>query len=265
MRVTYLLMERKSYPEPWEPVRRALADRREHSVLRRLAAVERPYVLLSCAMSLDGYIDDRSPARLCLSGDQDLDQVDELRAGCDAIMIGAGTLRADDPVLMLRSPQRRAARVASGRVPDPVRVVVSAGGKLDRSARLFTTGSDRIVYVASGAVAATAGRLGDAAAVADAGPEPQLGRILDDLAGRGVTRLMVEGGASLHTQFLAAGLADELRLAVAPFFVGDPAAPRFTGPGDFPWNARHRATLAEVSRAGDMAVLRYALSDRCPG
>ena len=113
-------------------------------------------MLLSCAMSLDGYIDDRSPTRLLLSGEQDLDEVDELRAGCDAIMIGAGTLRADDPVLMLRSPLRRAARVASGRAADPVRVVVSASGNLDRSARLFTAGSDRIVYVASGAVAAAA-------------------------------------------------------------------------------------------------------------
>lgn len=220
-------------------------------------------MLLSCAMSLDGYIDDSSPDRLLLSSDQDMDRVDELRAGCDAIMIGAGTLRADDPVLMLRSPQRRAARVASGRRPDPVRVVVSASGNLDRAARLFGTGTDRIVYVSSAAAAKANERLGDAATVADAGPEPRLEWILDDLAARGVTRLLVEGGGLLHGGFLAAGLADELQLAVAPFFVGDPAAPRLTRPGDYPWNPRHRATLAGVSRAGDMAILRYALSHRC--
>jgi riboflavin-specific deaminase-like protein len=222
-------------------------------------------VLLSCAMSLDGYIDDCSPARLSLSGEEDLDQVDELRAGCDAIMIGAGTLRADDPVLLLRSPQRREARVLSGRDPDPIRVVVSASGDVDRSARLFATGTGRIVYVASAAVAATAGCLGESAVVVDAGVPPRLDRILADLAARGINRLLVEGGTTLHTQFLGAGLADELRLAVAPFFVGDPAAPRFSGPGDYPWNARRRATLAEVSRAGDMAVLRYALSERFTG
>ncbi|MGI9008399.1 MAG: RibD family protein [Streptosporangiaceae bacterium] len=225
--------------------------------------MERPYVLLSCAMSLDGYIDDGSPARLLLSSDEDLDQVDDLRAGCDAIMIGAGTLRADDPVLMLHSARRREARVASGREPDPVRVVVSASGNLDRSARLFRTGTDRVVYVSSAAAAATAGRLGDAATVVDAGTEPRLDRILDDLAGRGVSRLMAEGGASLHAQFLTSGLADELRLAVAPFFVGEAGAPRFAGPGRFPWNVRHRAALAGVSQVGDMAILRYALSDRC--
>lgn len=215
-------------------------------------------------MSLDGYIDDASPSRLRLSGEQDLDRVDELRASCDAIMIGAGTLRADDPVLMLRSPQRRAARVASGHRPDPVRIVISASGKVDRAARLFGTGQDRIVYVASAAVAAAADRLGDVAIVADSGPQPRLETVLSDLAGRGVGRLMVEGGGSLLTQFLTAGLADELQLAIAPFFVGDPRAPRFAGPGEYPWNPRRRAVLTGVSRAGDMAVLHYALSGRAP-
>jgi 5-amino-6-(5-phosphoribosylamino)uracil reductase len=221
-------------------------------------------VLLSCAISLDGYIDDRSPARLQLSGEQDMDRVDELRAGCDAIMIGAGTLRADNPVLMLRSRQRREARVASGREPDPIRVIISASGDLDRDARLFSHGTDRVVYVSSAAFAVATRQLGDVATVVDAGAGPRLERILSDLAGRGVNRLLVEGGGSLHTQFLTAGLADELQLAVAPIFVGDPQAPRFTTAGDFPWTAEHRAILAEVSRAGDMAVLRYALSDRCP-
>lgn len=214
-------------------------------------------------MSLDGYIDDCRAARLQLSGEQDMDRVDELRAGCDAIMIGAGTLRADDPALLLRSNRRREARVASGREPDPIRVVVSASGNLDHTARLFGTGTDRIIYVSSAAFATATGRLGDVATVVDAGPEPQLGGILDDLTTRGVDRLMVEGGGSLHTQFLIAGLADELQLAIAPIFVGDPQAPRFTEAGHFPWNADHRATLAGVSRAGDMAVLRYALSNRC--
>ena len=59
----------------------------------------RPYVLLSVAQSLDGYIDDPSPERLTLSSPEDLDRVDEVRAGCDAIMVGAVTLRRDNPRL----------------------------------------------------------------------------------------------------------------------------------------------------------------------
>jgi 5-amino-6-(5-phosphoribosylamino)uracil reductase len=224
--------------------------------------VDRPYVVLSCAMSLDGYIDDRSGEPLRLSSDEDMDRVDELRAGCDAILVGAGTIRADNPVLLLRSEARRDARAARGEVPHPVRVVISASGDLDPAARIFTTGADRVVYVPAAAAAAVRNRLGGAAEVVAAGDQAALGTVLADLAARGVARLLVEGGTSLHTQFLAGGLADELVLAVAPFFIGDAAAPRFVHPGPFPWNPGNRARLTEVTRAGDMAVLRYALSSR---
>jgi 5-amino-6-(5-phosphoribosylamino)uracil reductase len=213
-------------------------------------------------MSLDGYIDDASGQRLWLSDEADLDQVDDLRSGCDAILVGAATIRADDPALLLRSPARRDARKARGLGPDPARVILSRSGNLDPAARIFTIGTDRIVYVSSAAAAGARTRLSAAADVVDAGDPVRLDAVLADLAGRGIGRLLVEGGGSLHTQFLASGLADELRLAVAPFFIGDSAAPRFVGSGDFPWSAAHRARLAEVTRAGDMAVLRYALTSR---
>ncbi len=87
-------------------------------------------------------------------------------------------------------------------------------------------------------------------------------RMSEDLHVRGVRRLMVEGGGSVHTQFLTAGLADELHLVVAPFFVGDSRAPRFVGDGRFPWNPDRHARLAEVRRIGDVVLLRYALSER---
>ncbi|HUZ53089.1 MAG TPA: dihydrofolate reductase family protein [Streptosporangiaceae bacterium] len=226
--------------------------------------MDRPYTLLSCAMSLDGYIDDVSAKPLRLSSDADFDLVDEVRSTCDAILVGAGTVRADNPALLLRSQARREARIARGLGPDPARVVVSRSGNLDPAARIFATGAEPIVYVASAAVPKTRERLGAAAEVIDAGDLVGLDRVLADLAARGIARLLVEGGGSLHTQFLAAGLADELRISVAPFFIGDSAAPRFVGDGQFPWNPGHRARLVAVTRAGDMAVLRYALSSRYP-
>jgi 5-amino-6-(5-phosphoribosylamino)uracil reductase len=87
-------------------------------------------------------------------------------------------------------------------------------------------------------------------------------RLCDDLADRGVKRLMVEGGGIVHTQFLASDLVDELQLVIAPFFVGDSRAPRFVTDGRFPWHAGRRATLAEVRQLGDVVLLRYALSSR---
>ncbi|WFE53804.1 dihydrofolate reductase family protein [Micromonospora sp. WMMD1155] len=225
----------------------------------------RPYVLLSCAASIDGYIDDASDQRLLLSNEDDLDRVDAVRASCDAILVGAGTVRRDDPRLLVRSTDRRAERVADGRPASPAKVTVTAQGDLDPTARFFTAGeSARLVYCATGALEKARERLGRLATVIDAGDPVDPGWMLTDLAARGVRRLMVEGGGTVHAQFLAAGLADELHLVVAPFFVGDGRAPRFVGDGRFPWHPGRRARLAEARQIGDVVLLRYALSDRCP-
>jgi 5-amino-6-(5-phosphoribosylamino)uracil reductase len=80
--------------------------------------------------------------------------------------------------------------------------------------------------------------------------------------GEGAAPWMVEGGGTIHTQFLTADLADELQLVVAPLFVGDSRARWFVGDGGFPWNPRRRAELAEVRQIGDVVLLRYALSSR---
>ena len=233
----------------------------------------RPYVVISCAMSVDGRIDDTSPVRLVLSGEADLDRVDELRAGCDAIIVGANTVRQDDPRLLIRSPQRQAARTAAGKPAHPLRVTLTASGNLDPYARFFTqpaspgpvgaetvlVGGTPFVYCASPAFAAALGRLGEHAEVIDAGNPPSVSFMLTDLAKRGVVRVLAEGGSHLLHDLLTEGLADELHLAVAPFFVGDASAPPFARPGRYPAGPRDRMTLAGAARVGDMVVMRYLL------
>ncbi|MGC4878253.1 RibD family protein [Micromonospora sp. DT43] len=227
-------------------------------------APTRPYVLLSCATSIDGYIDDASERRLLLSNSDDLDRVDAVRATCDAILVGAATVRRDDPRLLVRSAARRAERMAGGRPASPTKVTLTARGDLDPTARFFTAGdSARLVYCASGALDKARERVARLATVVDGGEPVDLGWVLADLSARGVRRLMVEGGGTVHAQFLTAGLADELHLVVAPFFVGDRRAPRFVGEGSFPWHSGRRARLAETRQIGDVVLLRYALSDRC--
>ncbi|MFC4051837.1 RibD family protein [Actinomadura syzygii] len=218
----------------------------------------RPYVLLSCAMSADGYIDDATPERLRLSSAADWDRVDGVRASCDAILVGAGTIRADDPRLLVRSAARRDKRVARGLPADLTKVTLTWSGDLDPGARFFTTGeSPKLVYAPSGTAADLAPRLDGVAEVVDAGDPLSLDALLADLAGRGVRRLMVEGGGAVHTLFLTSGLVDELQLVVAPFFVGDPSAPRFVQSGVFPQSTERPMRLAEVTRIGDLALLRY--------
>jgi len=215
---------------------------------------------MSCAVSADGCLDDGSPRRLILSGPEDLDEVDELRAGADAILVGAGTIRADNPRLLVRDQARVAARERAGRAPHPLRVTVTASGDLDPAARFFTGQGVPLVYAASAAVAAAERNLGGAAVVIDAGAEPSLAAVLDDLySERMVATLFAEPGAVMARDLLAGNLADELRLAIAPFFVGDKTAPRFAMPAHYPQNPGAPMRLADVRRLGDLVVIRYRI------
>ncbi|MGH4023230.1 MAG: RibD family protein [Pseudonocardiaceae bacterium] len=222
--------------------------------------ISRPYVLLSVAASVDGYIDDATDTRLLLSNGADFDRVDEVRAGCDAILVGANTIRRDDPRLLIRSAARQEKRQVRGLPAQPAKVTLTGSGELDPLARFFTVGeTENLVYAPSSVAPALGRHLGAAATVVDAGQPLDVHRMLTDLADRKIERLMVEGGGTVHSQFLTAGVVDEIHLVIAPFFVGDPAAPRFVGPGRFPWDADNRMVLAETRQIGDVVLLRYLL------
>jgi 5-amino-6-(5-phosphoribosylamino)uracil reductase len=216
---------------------------------------DRPYVVLSAAASIDGYIDDATDQRLLLSNDEDFDRVDEVRASVDAILVGANTIRTDNPRLLVRSPQHRADRLAAGQPSSPVKVTITASGDLDPSAQFFTAGeTEKLIYTSNNTLATSP--LAKLATIIEAA---DLTAVLRDLATRGINRLLVEGGTTMHTQFLTAGLADELHLVIAPFLVGNPTAPRFVAPGNFPQNSTHRMDLTEVRQIGDVVLLRYLL------
>ena len=217
-------------------------------------------------MSVDGCLDAPGPQRLVLSGDADLDRVDAERSEADAIMVGAGTIRRDNPRLVIRSAGRRAGRRGRGLPENPGRVTLTAGGRLDPAARFFdaTGGAAPVVYCAAAAAPGLQQRLNDAAQVIAVPPPMELGAILADLARRGVHRLLVEGGAQLGREFLTRGLVDELALTVAPFFVGAAAAPRFAGPAVYPHGPARPMHLAEVRQLDDIVLLRYLLGGDGP-
>jgi 5-amino-6-(5-phosphoribosylamino)uracil reductase len=223
---------------------------------------DRPYTLLSCCMSIDGYVG-TSDKRLMLSNDADFDRVDAVRAASDAIVVGAATVRMDNPRLVVRSSSRRADRATRGVVPSPTKVTMTGRVMLDPSANFFTVGdAEKLVYVPAHVASEARERLGGVATVVESGPSVTMSHLSEDLYERGVRRMMVEGGGQVHTQFLTANLVDELHLVVAPFFVGDSRARRFVEDGRFPWNSERRAELSEVRQIGDLVLLRYALSPR---
>src|SRR5438552_421741 len=164
----------------------------------------RPHICLSAALSIDGCINDTSRRQLILSNAEDLDAVDALRASCDALLVGAGTLRADDPRLVLRSEERRKDRVARGLPPDPIKVTLTRDGNLDVGASFFRVGSaEKLVYCPRECEAALRTSLGGVATVIAAGDGTvSLELVVADLFARRVRRLLVEGGTSINTQFL---------------------------------------------------------------
>jgi 5-amino-6-(5-phosphoribosylamino)uracil reductase len=226
---------------------------------------DRPYTLLSCCVSIDGYIGSAA-SRLLLSNDADFDRVDAVRASCDAILVGAETVRIDNPRLVVRSEARREERTARGLPESPIKVTVTRRAELDARADFFNLGAaEKIVYCATPRVEDARNRLGRLATVVDGGDTVEMRSLSADLAARGVDRLMVEGGGNVHTQFLTDDIVDELQLTVAPVFVGDSDAVRFVRDGVFPWNTARRAKLVDVQKLGDVVLLRYALSSRFDG
>ena len=172
-------------------------------------------ITLSYATSKDGYLDDCSKCRLILSPSADWEAVYRLRSEQDAIIIGAETLRRDNPSLKLV----------------PMRVVISRSGNLDPEARFFTVGeAQRVVFTQRPNPA-----LERVAEVILCEEGITARRVVTELERRGVNRLMVEGGAKTLQLFLDEGLADEVREAVNPTItVGEEGyAPlQFTPPSD---------------------------------
>src|SRR3954466_11172841 len=121
---------------------------------------DRPYTLLSCSVSIDGYIGNGA-SRLLLSNDAAFHRVDPVAAPCAAILVGAATVRIDNPRLLVRSQARRDERTARGLAPSPMKVTVTRRAELDARADFFTVGdAEKIVYCATPRVVDAQKRLG---------------------------------------------------------------------------------------------------------
>ncbi len=180
-------------------------------------------VTLSVATSADGYIDDNSVQRLILSTPEDWAEVYQLRAAADAIVIGAETLRRDNPRLSLKSDELRLSRISEGKAPEPHKVIISRDGKIDPSLRLFTSPYKNIIIFSQ----IERAELDDLAEVIVI-EEITSHAVRSHLEKRGLKNIFVEGGAQILNMFLSQGCADSLRLASNPAIrVGDHTAPSF--------------------------------------
>lgn len=205
-------------------------------------------IILSAAISADGYLDDCERERLILSSPEDWRAIYTLRAECDAILVGAGTLRDDNPALVIKNPELRDKRVAEGRSPDIMKIAVSGSGNLDPNLRFFTEGDGEKVIFTMGTVSK---ELSEVATVISR-PELTATIILNQLRKIGVGTLLVEGGSAILSMFLKEKSWDEFRLGIAPIFVGDERAPRLVLDGEYP-----PMTLVRTEQLGQTSVLHF--------
>jgi 2,5-diamino-6-(ribosylamino)-4(3H)-pyrimidinone 5'-phosphate reductase len=216
------------------------------------------HVRVNAATSVDGKLSTRERRQVAISGPEDFARVDRLRADSDAVMVGVGTVLADDPSLGLDDPDLRARRRADGAAPEPARVVADSRARTPPEADVLAGEVGTHLLVAE---SAPEDRLADLRA---AGADPvvagtdrvDLAAALSALEGRGVDRLLVEGGGELIFSLFAAELVDELSVFVGSVVIGGREAPTLADGegflGEFP-----RLDLSSVERLDDGVLLSY--------
>lgn len=182
------------------------------------AGPTRPYVQINCAVSLDGRLAFAGGKRAMLSGPNDLERVQSLRASFGAVLVGVGTVLLDDPSLrvhweLLHRPPG----------PAPARICLDGTGRVPSSARLLDGTQSTIVATTEHARRSYPASV--ETIVAGPGPEVDLSVLLSALADRKIRSVLVEGGAHVIASFLRAGLVDRMTVYVAPVLIGGGTAP----------------------------------------
>lgn len=220
-------------------------------------AMERSFTFINSAMSADGKISSFQRRQISISGREDLSRVAGLRASSDAIMVGVGTVLADDPSLRVKSADLRRARIMAGKAENPLRVVADSLARTPPDAKVLGDGC--VLAVSRDAPEDRLAQLdGKADIVIFGDSRVDLGALTANLHSRGIRRLMVEGGATLNWSMIEAGLVDEIYVYIGHMVIGGEKAPSLVdGLGfafDFP-----ELDLVALERLGDGALLKWRM------
>jgi len=209
----------------------------------------RPYVVLNAAMTLDGKIATVAGDSM-ISCEADLDRIHRLRAEVDAVMIGVGTVLADNPSLTVRRARGK----------NPTRVIVDSEARTPLKAKVLDGSAKTIIAVTSKALKKRVrGLLGTGTHVMPCGSEKVcLQKLLEKLRAQGVRKLLLEGGSTLNWSMLKQGLVDEVRIAIAPRIVGGTAARTLVGGDGFAKISKSiKLELSSMKRVGEDLLLTY--------
>ncbi len=212
--------------------------------------IDRPKILINCAISIDGRLAYAAGRRARLSGPEDLLRVQRLRAAAGGILVGAGTVVLDDPTLrvhwdLLKEPERAG----------PTRIVLDSMGRIPETARVLDGSAPTLVVTSE----RNRRRFPPAVETVVAGTERvELGRLWPLLAARGMPSVLVEGGGNVIASVLRSGIFDRLTVYVAPVVIGGRTAPSLAlGPESPDAGSVVQMQLLGVERLGEGVLLSW--------
>ena len=218
------------------------------------------HVVVNAAMSVDGKLASHRREQLAISGPEDFDRVDRIRAAADGVIVGVGTVVADDPHLTLDVTDRRVQRQRHGRPGNPARVVADSTARTPLDARILDDAATTYLLVSEQPSEERRTKLADAGAevIVVGDDRVDLAAGIDRLADEGIERLMIEGGGELIFSAFDAGLVDELSVFVGSQLIGGRDAPTLAD-GDGFTEEFPALTLDDIEQLDDGVVLKYTV------
>ncbi|MDO8842699.1 2,5-diamino-6-(ribosylamino)-4(3H)-pyrimidinone 5'-phosphate reductase [Methanocalculus sp.] len=220
----------------------------------------RPYTIINAAMSADGKLSTKERRQVRISGAEDFARVDRMRADCDAILVGIGTVHADDPSLTVKSPTLREMRIAHGKQTNPIRIVLDSHAKTPITADILNKGEGyRIIAVSEEADQERVRELSRYADIITCGRDRvDLHCLLQELKKRGIESLMVEGGGTVIWSFISEGLFDELHTYLGALIIGGMTAPTLADGEGFTEELHFsRLILSDMKRLDDGLLIQW--------
>ncbi|MHC1584933.1 MAG: 2,5-diamino-6-(ribosylamino)-4(3H)-pyrimidinone 5'-phosphate reductase [Candidatus Syntropharchaeia archaeon] len=229
--------------------------------------MNRPFVFINAAMSVDGKISTIERRQTRISGDSDFERVDALRAGSDAVMVGIGTILSDNPSLTVKSPERRKKRLKEGKEENPIRIVVDSLARTPIDSDVLNRGKGRRIIVTSeNAPFERTEKLRKFAEVISCGRRRvDLEKMLHMLKDMRIGRIMVEGGARLNWGLISRGLVDELYVFIGNIVIGGEKSPTLVdGEGFIKREDMPELELLDMERMDDGVLLRWKFIRQVP-
>jgi len=209
-------------------------------------------------MSADGKTSSIQHSQIRISGPNDLARVDALRASSDAVMVGVGTILADDPSLRVKSKELRDMRIKSGKQENPLRIVADSAVKTPREAKVLGNGC--ILAISQSASRDRLALVSQKCEIIQCGQQKvDLRSLLKILYEKGVKRLMVEGGATLNWALIKDGLVDEVYTYIGAMLIAGENAPTLLGGDGFTSNFPC-LQLKTVEKIDDGVLVRWCIS-----